>query len=68
MGNRCGVGSVRSCDDLHFQPLPPKLELFDRSGPERIARGEQDGLAPGLDEVGQLGCGGRLSGAVDADD
>jgi hypothetical protein len=67
MGHRRRVGSVGSRNDRDLQPLAPEFDLLNRRRAEGVARRQQGGLPARLDQVRQLGGGGGLAGAVDAD-
>ena len=68
VGHGGGVGAVISGDDFNFEAGAPESQLFNGGGAKGVAGGENGGLAPGLNGVGELGAGGGLAGAVDADD
>ncbi len=39
--HRGGIGAGRLADDLDADPLPPRLQLLDGRGPERVGRGQE---------------------------
>ena len=55
-------------DRRHADALAPGLQLVGRGGAERVGRAEDDVLVLGDEDAGELADGGRLAGAVDADD
>ena len=65
-GGGIGAGGLR--DHRHVVALAPDLQLLDRSGAERVARGEHDFQSLLLQLPRQLADGRGLAGAVDADD
>ena len=62
------VAAALRADEVRIRPLCPDLELLLGCGPEGVGRRDED-AAPVLVELGrELADGGRLAGAVDADD
>ena len=55
-------------NDGQVESLAPTNELFNCGGAEGVGGSEEDGVALALEEVSEFGGGGRLSGAIDADD
>src|SRR5205085_12261206 len=66
--HRRAVAALGSGDDGHPDPVRPDLELADRRGSEGVAGGEEDSIILLEQPMGELGDGGGLAGAVDADD
>ena len=65
-GGRIGAG--RMGDDVHAGPRRPDPELVGSRGAERVGGGEHDAPARGRLARRKLADGGRLAGAVHADD
>jgi len=63
-----GVGTLTGLHQRHTGAVGPQFQLFAGSGAEGIARGQHHTLAFLLIQVGQLGDGGGLAHAVDAND
>src|SRR5258705_3473839 len=68
VGNRRGISPISARDNFDVETLTPKLDLFDRCGPECIASGEEHTLTTGLNKFGELGGGRGFSSAVGSDD
>ena len=62
------VAAFGSGDDRNPGTLAPDLQLLGRRRPERVAGGQHDGIVLLGETVRQLGDGGGLAAAVDADD
>ena len=65
--DRGGIAARRARHAGHAEPIGPDLELADGAGAIGIGRGEQHLPAFALEPPGELGGGGGLAGAVDAD-
>ena len=65
---RCGIRVVLPADHFDLQAFGPDGELLDGRGTEGVGRCEQHGVAVALEVGGELGRGGGLARAVDADD
>ena len=63
-----GIGARRVRDDRHVDTRGPGGDLFDGGSAEGVGSGQQDLGAKRLEAVRQLGDGGGLARAVDADD
>ena len=68
VGNGSGIRILYGFDDLHVELVGVDAELFDGSGPEGVACRQYDAASLLLQPVGDLGDGGGLAGAVDADE
>src|SRR5581483_6216283 len=68
VGDGCRVAAFGRADEVRARTLRPDLELLVGSGAEGVRGGDDDGPAVLGDAVGELADGGRLPGAVDADD
>ena len=66
VSNRGRVRAVSSGNDLDLHTLAPELELFDRSRAKSVTGRQEGGLSARFDQRGELGGGGGLAGAVDA--
>ena len=51
-----------------FRRVSPQFDLLDRRRAKGVARGEQRGFFLRLNKMRELGAGGGLARAVDADD
>src|SRR6185436_5142638 len=67
-GHRRGIGPGPLAHDRDVDPLAPALELVDGRRAERVARAQDDGVPVLAEPPRELAAGGRLAGAVDADD
>ena len=63
-----GVGIVSPGDHGDVQPQAPELDLLDGRGAKSVAGGQHHPFTPGLEQLGQLGGGGCLAGAIDPHD
>ena len=62
-----GVCVVSAGDDINLETRPPKLELLNRGRAKSVTGREQDDAPLPLQKVRELGGGGGLARAVDAD-
>jgi hypothetical protein len=65
--HRGGIGAGRLSHHLDVDASPPRFQLLDGGGPERVGGGEDDVATLALETGGQLGARGGLAGAVDAE-
>ncbi len=63
-----GSPALRAAHGVGADPLAPGLELVRGGGAEGVRGAEDDGVAVGDQDAGELAGGGGLAGAVDADD
>ncbi len=63
-----GVAIRGAIDHGDAEALGPHLELLDGGGAEGVGGGEHDLASLVMEELGELGGGGGLAGAIDADD
>ena len=68
VGYRRGISPISASDNFDVETLTPKLDLFDRRGPECIASGKEHTLTTGLNKFGELGGGRGFPSAVNSDD
>ena len=66
--DRRRVAALGTAHRTRADPLAPGLELVGGGGPEGVRRAEDDGLAVGDEDPGELAGGRGLAGAVDPDD
>jgi hypothetical protein len=67
-GDARRVAALGAADGLRADPVAPGLQLVGGRGAEGVGGAEHDRPAVGDEHAGELAAGGRLAGAVDADD